>query len=152
MRARDVVSEDPSAEELERLSAGLERGEQGVEALRRLFEKAEATVAREGWPPFLQRARDLVDARRGPGPTSHRKLVGPALVLAKRGFRASFQPFINEVMQAQVRFNEAILDALAQVHDELAQHLENQALFRARVEERLEKLEREAGSGERRPR
>jgi hypothetical protein len=64
-----------------------------------------------------------------------------ALVAAKKAFRGSFQPFINEMMRAQVRFNEAILDAVAQVYDQVQQNAENQALFRKQVDARLKEIE-----------
>jgi hypothetical protein len=142
MRAHDLVSNSPGAEELERLSRGLTDGKADqVDELRKLFERTAAVPAREEWPPFLQRPRDLVDSRTGGAPTSHRPVLGVALVAAKKAFRGAFQPFINEVMQAQVRFNEAILDAVAQVYDQVQQNAENQALFRKQVDARLKELE-----------
>ena len=147
MRAHDVVSKSPDSGEWEDLSRGMLEGKsQEVSELRKLFERAADVPAREEWPPFLQRARDLVDSRTAGAPSSHRPVLGPALVAAKKAFRGSFQPFINEIMRAQVRFNEAILDAVAQVYDQLQQNAENQALFRKQVDARLKEIEARLGT------
>ena len=75
-------------------------------------------------------------------PTSDRPLVGPALVFAKRAFRLVGQPFINEALRKQVAFNQAILAGVGQLYESLQQHARNQALWRAELESRLERLER----------
>ncbi len=142
MRAADVMSKSPSPEELEALSKGLVEGRaRDIDELRALFDGAADTSAREEWPPFLQRPREYTDTRAGGPPTSHRPVLGPVLVATKTLFRAAAQPFINEIMRTQVRFNEAILDAVAQVHDQLQQNAENQALFRKQLDARLKTIE-----------
>jgi len=143
MRRLDVATNAPSPEEIETLAQGLTDGREAeIAKLRADLAAAAALPAQERWPSFLQRPKDYVDTREGGRPTSHRPVLGPVLVALKTGFRKSFQPFINEVLRTQVRFNEAILDAVAHVHDEIAQHAENQALFRRQVERRLAALER----------
>jgi hypothetical protein len=59
----------------------------------------------------LQRLRALVDTRLGTAPRSERPApIGTLVVGVKRGFRRAAQPFINEIMNRQARFNEELLE------------------------------------------
>jgi hypothetical protein len=59
---------------------------------------------------LLQRLRSFVDTRLGVPPQSSRPApVGPVLVGVKRGFRRAFQPFINDLLDRQTRFNEEMI-------------------------------------------
>ncbi|HSP81195.1 MAG TPA: hypothetical protein VLQ93_21930, partial [Myxococcaceae bacterium] len=114
MRPEDLLSTSPSPERLAEEAGRLPPPDpEREEALRRLLAASERAPAETEWPPLLQAPRAKKDSRYAEPPTSHRPVVGPALVLAKRAFRLAFQPFINEVLRRQVEFNEAILDSLA---------------------------------------
>jgi hypothetical protein len=140
MQADDLRSTSPSPEEL------LKAIDQLPAPAREALEEVRAAVARSqapgapGWPAFLEEARGRLDSRHAPPATSHRRLVGPALVAAKRGFRLVAQPFINEVLRRQVEFNEAILNALAQLTEQVQANARAQALWRAELEEKLERV------------
>jgi len=143
MRAEDLLTHSPPAEavaaEVDRLpSPPAEK----LEALRRTLEHAEQASLEQEWPPLLQVPRNKKDSRYADPPTSHRPLVGPVLVLAKRAFRLGFQPFINEMLRRQVEFNEAILEALATVYEHQQLQARAQAQWRKEVAERLARLER----------
>lgn len=136
----------PTPEELERLAAELpEPPAEVVEALRRDLDASRDAAQAPSWPPFLQAARDKVDVRYAGPPTSERPLVGQALVLAKRIFRLFGQPFINEALRKQVEFNQEILAAAVQLHEQLQQQARSHALWRAEMERRLGELERRLG-------
>ena len=122
----------PSAEDREQLRATLERTERAP------------TEAQ--WPPLLETPRQKKDTRYAEPATSHRPVVGPVLVLAKRAFRGVFQPFINEVMRKQVEFNEAILDSLALVYEQQRESARTQAAWRKEVTEKLARLEQQGSS------
>ncbi len=113
------------------------------EALRATLERTERAPTEAQWPPILETPRQKKDTRYAEPPTSHRPVVGPALVLAKRAFRRRFQPFINEVMRKQVEFNEAILDSLALIYEQQRENARTQAAWRKEHSERLTKLEQE---------
>ena len=132
----------PSPEELDRLVAELpEPPAQAVEELKRALDASRDATQAPSWPPFLQAARDKVDVRYAGPPTSERPLVGAALVFAKRIFRLFGQPFINEALRKQVEFNQEILAAAVQLHEQLQQQARSHALWRAEIERRIEQLE-----------
>ncbi|AFE06044.1 hypothetical protein COCOR_04817 [Corallococcus coralloides DSM 2259] len=141
MRAEDLITDDPTVkavlESLERLPTP---EPEKVEALRRRLAATQAQPPSSAWPTFLEGARMKRDARYADPPSSHRPLVGPALVMAKRAFRLAFQPFINEALRRQVEFNEAILDALALIHEHQRVQARTQSLWRQEVERQLEQL------------
>jgi len=112
------------------------------EALQAVLERTERAPTEADWPPLLQAPREKKDTRYADSPTSHRPVVGPALVLAKRAFRGLFQPFINEVMRKQVEFNEAILDALVLIYEQQRESASTQAAWRKEMGERLAHLEK----------
>jgi len=145
--AERFLCDDPTPAELERLMESLPPPPaQALEALRRDFAMSEspaATPAASEWPPLLQEVQGKADVRYAEPPTSDRPLVGPALVFAKRVFRLVGQPFINEALRKQVEFNQAIIAGVGQIYESLQQHLRNQALWRAEVDARLQRLERE---------
>jgi hypothetical protein len=116
------------------------------ERLRATLERTERAPTEAQWPPILETPRQKKDTRYADPPSSHRPLVGPALVLAKRAFRLAFQPFINEVMRKQVEFNEAILDSLALIYEQQRESARAQAAWRAELQERLARLEHERAS------
>jgi len=66
--------------------------------------------------PPLDRLTTLQDARTGLAIHSHRKLLGPFLVAAKRGFRLAFRPFLNEALRKQSLFNETLVSLLQAEH------------------------------------
>ncbi len=111
------------------------------EALRATLERTERAPTEAEWPPILETPRQKKDSRYADPPSSHRPVVGPALVLAKRAFRLAFQPFINEVMRKQVEFNEAILDSLALIYEQQRESARTQAAWRKELSERLARLE-----------
>lgn len=122
--------------------------ERKMEELHRVLAASEAAPTVESaWPPILEDPRRRADVRQVEPATSHRPLVGPALVAAKRTFRAVFQPFINEVLRRQVEFNESILNALAVMYEESRVQSRTQALWRDAIEARLDALERRSSSG-----
>ncbi|NNB84923.1 hypothetical protein HJC10_14430 [Corallococcus exiguus] len=141
MRAEDLITGDPTVkavlESLERLPTP---EPEKVEALRRRLAATQGPATSPAWPPFLEGARLKRDARYADPPSSHRPVVGPALVMAKRAFRLAFQPFINEALRRQVEFNEAILDALALIHEHQRVQARTQSLWRQEVERQLEQL------------
>ncbi|MCY1030802.1 hypothetical protein OV207_04985 [Corallococcus sp. BB11-1] len=142
MRAEDLISTQPTpeavAEALRRLPAP---PPEAVEALRGKFSATQEQASSSAWPTFLEAARRKRDSRYADAPTSHRPVVGPALVMAKRAFRLTFQPFINEALRRQVEFNEAILEALALIHEHQRVQARTQTLWRQEVEKRLEQLD-----------
>ena len=143
MRPEDLITRAPTADavarETERLPSPSPEAE---ESLRRALEAAARPSAPTPWPALLQEARGKMDSRYGEPATSHRGgLTGTALVLAKRAFRLTFQPFINEVLRKQVEFNESILDALATMHDVQREQARAQAAWRKELERRLAQLE-----------
>ena len=141
MRAEDLISSQPTVEEVtESLRRLPVPAPEAVAALRRRFAATGEQPSSAAWPPFLEGARIKRDARYADPPSSHRPVVGPALVMAKRAFRLAFQPFINEALRRQVEFNEAILDALALIHEHQRVQARTQALWRQEVEKRLEQL------------
>ncbi|MBZ4332862.1 hypothetical protein NR800_12575 [Corallococcus interemptor] len=141
MRAEDLITRDPTVEAVLESLARLPTPEpEKVEALRRRLAATQAPAINAAWPPFLEGARLKRDARYADPPSSHRPLVGPALVMAKRAFRLAFQPFINEALRRQVEFNEAILDALALIHEHQRVQARTQSLWRQEVERQLEQL------------
>jgi hypothetical protein len=111
------------------------------ERLRATLERTERAPTEAQWPPILETPRQKKDTRYADPPSSHRPLVGPALVLAKRAFRLAFQPFINEVMRKQVEFNEAILDSLALIYEQQRESARTQAAWRKELSERLARIE-----------
>jgi hypothetical protein len=159
MDAEELLTTSPTAEavaaEVERLPPP---PPEKLEALRRTLENArsaEQTTLEREWPPLLQTPRGKKDSRYAEPPTSHRPVLGPLLVFAKRTFRLGFQPFINEMLRKQVEFNEAILDALATMYEHQQLQSRTQAQWRKEVAERLARLERKGakdaareGSGE----
>ncbi|QAT86140.1 hypothetical protein EJ065_4590 [Corallococcus coralloides] len=141
MRAEDLITDDPTVEAvLESLERLPTPEPEKVEALRRRLAATQTQAPSAAWPPFLEGARLKRDARYADPPSSHRPLVGPALVMAKRAFRLAFQPFINEALRRQVEFNEAILDALALIHEHQRVQARTQSLWRQEVERQLEQL------------
>ncbi|AKQ65370.1 hypothetical protein A176_002282 [Myxococcus hansupus] len=143
MRPEDLITRAPTAEavarETERLPSPSPEAE---ESLRRTLEAASQPSTPTPWPALLQEARGKMDSRYAEPATSHRGgLTGTALVLAKRAFRLTFQPFINEVLRKQVEFNESILDALATMHDVQREQARTQAAWRKELERRLAQLE-----------
>jgi hypothetical protein len=111
------------------------------ETLRQRLDHSARPPTDAAWPAVLQAPREKKDTRYADPATSHRPVVGPLVVLAKRSFRKLFQPFINEVMRRQVEFNEAILDSLALIYDQQQERARAEARWRAATEERLAKLE-----------
>jgi len=149
MRPEDLLTRSPSPERLVEEASRLPRPDpKQEEELRRLLATSERAPAEAEWPPLLQTPRMKKDTRYAEPPTSHRPVVGPALVIAKRAFRLAFQPFINEVLRRQVEFNEAILDSLAQLYEHQREESRTQAAWRREVMSRLATLEaaREKGS------
>lgn len=111
------------------------------ESLRATLERTERAPTAAQWPPLLETPRQKKDSRYAEPATSHRPVVGPVLVLAKRAFRLAFQPFINEVLRKQVEFNEAILDSLALIYEQQRENTRTQAAWRKEISERLARLE-----------
>ncbi len=144
MHPDDILSEEPEANEIVKLVGDLP--DPPAHAVRELKQQLESLkdVPVADWPVYLRDPREKVDVRYPEPATSHRPLVGPAMVLVKRAFRSVFQPLINEILRKQVEFNEAILGAVVQIHENLQQHLRNQALWAQEIEKRLEKLEQRA--------
>lgn len=142
MRADQILS-DPAlaatvAAATERLPAP---SPEDSERLRATLERTERAPTEAQWPPILETPRQKKDTRYADPPTSHRPVVGAALVLAKRAFRLAFQPFINEVMRKQVEFNEAILDSLALIYEQQRESARTQAAWRKELSERLARIE-----------
>lgn len=147
MRAEDLLTREPSAEAIADETSRLPPvPEATLGEVRRLLDVSERAPSSREWPPILQAPRNKKDSRYADPPSSHRPLVGPALVLAKRAFRLTFQPFINEMMRRQVEFNEAILESLATLYEHQQESARTQALWRQELERRLARLEKERGS------
>lgn len=148
LRAEDLQTEAISEKELAELAneAGSEVPGDATEQLKRDLERSAAPVEVSAWPPILEEPRRMMDTRHADPATSHRPLVGPALVLAKRSFRAVFQPFINEMLRRQVEFNEAILTSLAGIYEQTRVNARTQALWREEIAQRIENLEAAAGA------
>jgi hypothetical protein len=110
-------------------------------------ELSEATHSAFAESEGLYEARAFCDSRTAPRPTSHRALIGSFVVLGKRWFRTLGQPFINEVLRQQVRFNEALLEAVTRGFTSLRKDVEEERLrqvqFRRAVELRLRELEKD---------
>ena len=143
MHAEDLLTTSPTAEAVAAEVARLPPPPpETLEALRRKLESSEHAPVEREWPPVLQAPRNKKDSRYVEPATSHRPVVGPALVMAKRAFRLAFQPFINEVMRKQVEFNEAILDSLALLYEHQREESRTQSAWRREVMARLAALER----------
>jgi hypothetical protein len=144
MRADDLLTNEPLAralaEEAERLPSP---APEAVEAVREKLRLSERPATDAAWPQVLQAPREKKDTRYAEPATSHRPVVGPVLVVAKRTFRKLFQPFINEVMRRQVEFNEAILDSLALIYDQQQERMRADARWREALEARLKRLEQQ---------
>lgn len=142
MRAEELISDPALANTV---AAATERlpspTPEAREELRTTLERTERAPTEAQWPPILETPRQKKDTRYAEPATSHRPVVGPVLVLAKRAFRQAFQPFINEVMRKQVEFNEAILDSLALIYEQQREHTRAQAAWRQEISERLAQLE-----------
>ncbi len=143
MRPEQILSRDPSPQEVAELIQALPTppAEHVAELRRKLAEERKPESA-TAWPPLLQNPRGKMDTRYASIPTSHRPVIGPPLVLAKRAFRLAFQPFINEIMRRQVEFNEAILESLAQVYEQMRENARTQAAWRKEMEARLARMEK----------
>jgi hypothetical protein len=142
MHAEDLLTREPSAETIVAETARLPPVPEATLAeVRRLLDASERAPASPEWPPLLQAPRNKKDTRYADPPSSHRPVVGPVLVLAKRAFRLTFQPFINEMMRRQVEFNEAILESLATLYEHQRESARTQALWRQELERRLARLE-----------
>ncbi|WP_375772811.1 hypothetical protein NR798_18630 [Archangium gephyra] len=143
MRPEDLLTTTPSPERLAEEAGRLpEPTPEQVESVRRLLAASERAPAETEWPPILQAPRSKKDSRYVEPPTSHRPVVGPLLVTAKRAFRLAFQPFINEMLRKQVEFNEAILDSLALIYEHQREESRSQVAWRREVMARLAALER----------
>lgn len=147
MRPEEIRTDEPSPSEIVKLIDELPEPDAGdVRELRQQLESFKnAPVA--DWPAYLRAAAQKVDARQATVATSHRPVIGWAVVLAKRAIGLVLQPLINEVLRKQVEFNEAILAAVVQIDDSLQQHLRNQSLWHEQIEERLEQLEKTGQGG-----
>ncbi|QRK05449.1 hypothetical protein JQX13_35525 [Archangium violaceum] len=143
MRPEDLLTTTPTPERLVEEAGRLpEPDPEQVESVRQLLAASQRAPAVTEWPPLLQAPRSKKDSRYAEPPTSHRPVVGPVLVVAKRAFRLAFQPFINEVLRKQVEFNEAILDSLALIYEHQREESRTQAAWRREVMARLAALER----------
>lgn len=143
MRPEDLLTTTPSPEHLARETERLpEPTREQVDAVRQLLAASQRAPAETEWPPILQAPRSKKDSRYAEPATSHRPVVGPVLVSAKRAFRLAFQPFINEVLRKQVEFNEAILDSLALIYEHQREESRLQAAWRREVMSRLAALEK----------
>ncbi|WP_199728736.1 hypothetical protein [Corallococcus sp. CA053C] len=144
MHAEDLLTLKPTAQAV---AAATERLPEPTTAVRDTLRRTLAASLRAPvagqWPALLLEARAKADVRYVEPATSHRPLVGPVLVFAKRTFRGAFQPFINEVLRRQVHFNEAILDALTVVIENQREHARTQALWRRELEARMKRLEKD---------
>ncbi|MCI0574347.1 MAG: hypothetical protein L0Y66_26750, partial [Myxococcaceae bacterium] len=91
MRRADLQTDSPSAQEviesLERLNFPAADTLAEVAQLLRRTEEPSESGSSTAWPPLLQHAHSKHDARHAEPASSHRPLVGPPLVLAKRTFR-----------------------------------------------------------------
>ena len=149
MRAEDLLTREPTAEAVAAETTRLPPVSDATLAeVRRLLELSERAPTSPEWPPLLQAPRNKKDTRYADPPSSHRPVVGPVLVLAKRAFRLAFQPFINEALRRQVEFNEAILESLATLYEHQKESARTQALWRQEWERRLARLEAERGAVE----
>jgi len=74
-----------------------------------------------------------IDCRPTAGITSHRRFIGPVIVLLKKMFLTIMRPYTNSLFVRQNRFNEQLV----------AFHLASFIRFR-RLEERVKRLERTA--------
>jgi hypothetical protein len=147
VRAEDLLTREPSAEAIAAETARLPSvPDATLDEVRRLLDASERAPTSTEWPPVLQSPRNKKDTRYADAPSSHRPVVGPVLVVAKRAFRLAFQPFINEALRRQVEFNEAILESLATLYEHQQESARTQALWRQELERRLARLEKERGS------
>lgn len=147
LRADELESTTPAASDLAQAVNAIPLGDPDTvrDVQQRLDRSAHADTSTSAWPPILEEPRRRADVRFADPATSHRPLVGPALVAAKRTFRAVFQPFINEMLRRQVEFNESLLSSLAVMYEQLRVQAQTQALWRKEIEERLEALEKSRG-------
>jgi hypothetical protein len=144
MRPDDLLAASPLRERLAREADALPTpAPREVASLRQLLEASLRAPPETQWPPLLETPRGKKDSRYADPPSSHRPVVGPVLVAAKRAFRLAFQPFINEVLRKQVEFNEAILDSLALLYEHQREESRTQAAWRREVMARLDALQRE---------
>jgi hypothetical protein len=143
MRPDDLLSAWPTAQAVADATERLpEPSTAARDNLQRTLAASRRAPASGQWPALLLEARAKADVRYVEPATSHRPVVGPVLVFAKRSFRGAFQPFINEVLRRQVHFNEAILDALTVIIENQREHARTQALWRRELEARLKQLEK----------
>lgn len=142
LRPDEIETEAISTEELARLANAASTRSADEQAIRQELERSKTPTEGSAWPPILDEPRRRMDTRYADPATSHRPVVGPVLVAAKRGFRAAFQPFINEMLRRQVEFNEAILTSLAGIYEQVRVNARTQALWRDELMERLDALER----------
>lgn len=150
LRAADLTTDTPTPENLLELVAQLPRPDPEKErAVRQALERSRGADAKDAaaseWPPLLEEPRRRADSRYADPATSHRPVVGPVLVAAKRAFRLAFQPFINEVLRRQVEFNESILGSLALIYEQVRVNARTQALQREELEARLRAMEEQLG-------
>ncbi|MFZ5469920.1 MAG: hypothetical protein ACOZIN_10835 [Myxococcota bacterium] len=141
MKSEQILSFDPSAEEVAKKAARLPVDKQTLAEVRRLLEATVMPDAEIPWPPILRHAKERADSRSVSPATTHRGLIGLPLVAAKRAFRAVFQPFINEVLRKQVEFNEAMVAAALQLYESQQQGARDQALWRDELSRRVSELE-----------
>ena len=147
MRAEDLRTDTPSPQELVEMVEQLPAVEADQErAVLELLMRSTASSAETSaeWPPLLEEPRRRADSRYADPATSHRPVIGPVLVAAKRSFRLAFQPFINEMLRRQVEFNESILSSLAVLYEQVRVNARTQAVWRREVEARLRELEAKA--------
>ncbi|WP_186001879.1 MULTISPECIES: hypothetical protein [Corallococcus] len=144
MHADDLLTAQPTAQAVAAATERLpEPSTAARDQLRRTLAASLRAPSAGQWPALLLEARSKADVRYVEPATSHRPVLGPVLVFAKRSFRGAFQPFINEVLRRQVHFNEAILDALTVVIENQREHARTQALWRREMEGRLKQLEKD---------
>lgn len=103
------------------------------ERIEQLAERAENEPATSVIATLLRSLAEDADVAQGFPAQSHR-VLGGAVVAAKKGFRLALQPLINDAFARQKVFNRRLLDTIA------ALHAENQIL-----EARVKTLEANAG-------
>ncbi|MBX5480939.1 MAG: hypothetical protein IRZ16_03690 [Myxococcaceae bacterium] len=157
MNASELATDTPPPEDLAKLANEIPDPTEIVEReLRERLDRIAPPSAHDDgpgrWPPILEEPRLRADSRYADPATSHRPLIGPVLVAAKRSFRFLFQPFINEVLRRQVEFNQSILSSLALMYEQVKVNAQTQAMWRKEVERRLEALEAAADPAQRQTR
>ena len=149
MRPEDLLTQTPSPERVAEAARGLPAADPAVlEVLRRDLLASEgpaAAGAGPSLPPWLEALREQLDVRHAGAVHSHRPVLDPALVAVKSAFRLGFQPLINEVLRAQVLFNESVLNALVHLYEQQRETARAQDAWRAAFERRLAALEAERG-------